>query len=75
MDTEYTRASSSWTEKGTNSRLAVWMPILSPPKPFSARAFYSVNLRAFEQLKIGLSCDDEFVAFKALAKLRSRQKQ
>ena len=53
----------------------MWIPMLPSPKPFSARAFYSVDLRAFEQLKIDLSCDSEFVAFRALAKLRSRQKQ
>ena len=49
--------------------------MLSSPKLFSARAFYSVDLGAFEQLRIGFSCDSRFVAFRALAKLHSRQKQ
>ena len=53
----------------------MWIPMLPSSKPFSARAFYNVDLRAFEQLKIGLSCDSKIVAFRALEKLRSRQKQ
>ena len=35
----------------------------------------ALNLRAFDQLKIGLSCDSESVALRAFAKLRSRHKQ
>lgn len=67
------RLSSSQTEKGTHSRLAMRMPMFPSPQRFSPRAFYCIGVRAVKQLKIGLAC--ELVALMADAKACSRQKQ
>ena len=43
--------------------------------PFPLERSTVTNLLAFDQLKVVLSCDSECVASRAVAKLRSRQKQ